>query len=536
MMIVQKTVDVKIVPPNKKYWEEVLGQKLKIGSVVIIGVDKLQPKSNITVDCICDKCSRKYTQRIYRDTSVCGYCKSSLRMKGNSFGSRNVVYEVPSKEELNDLLIEGGKLSISKKYGVSIPVVNRWLKIHSIDIRKYHGRKYFISEENEVAAVDRIKTYIGSGMSISEISEATLIPRNMISSLKKKYDLKLETKVDAWNRSYQDILDNIEVYVKENNKKTLMQISIDHNISVEQLKKAFKENNIEVKLHSYNKSAGELECRKFIQSLGENCFSSMFDKTFEIDCYIPSKKIGVEYCGEYWHRYVPEKNNKYYHRNKLDFSSSKGIDLMTFFDTEWKNKNSIVTSMISNKLGHSKRIFARKCNVLMIDKKMATYFMNANHISGASNSSVNLGLFHEDVLVSVLSMIKSRFDPSYEWEISRFASLLGHSVVGGLSKLFTHFVKTYNPNSVMTYADLRFGRGTSYEKIGFVLLNRTPPNYYYYNKKYGYLESRMKYQKHKLKTMASYSDDKTEYEIMDQEGYLRVYDCGNNKFGWKRST
>lgn len=535
-MIVQKTVDIKIVPATKKYWEQIIGKSFTVGSIINVDVDRLPPKSNILVDCICDSCARKYTQRVYRDTSICGYCKSSLRMKGNSFGSKNVIYDVPPKKELDDLLADGGKSSVATKYGVSIPVVNRWLRLHGIELRRYHGRKYFVSEENELAAVERLKFYAGSGMSIVEISEKTLIPRNIISSLKKKYDLNIETKIDLWNRSYNKILDDLDVYAQENNKKTLMQISIDHNISVEQLKKAFKEKNIEVKLHSYNKSAGEIECRKFIQSLGENCFSAMFDKTFEIDCYVPSKKIGVEYCGEYWHRYVPEKNNKYYHRDKLDFSSKKGIDLMTFFDSEWKHKNAIVTSMIANKLGHSKRIFARKCSISEIDKKTATDFMNSNHISGASNSSVNIGLFYEGVLVSVLSMIRSRFDPSYEWEISRFASLIGHSIVGGLSKLFTYFVKAQNPSSIMTYADLRFGRGSSYESIGFVLLNRTPPNYYYYNKKYGYLESRMQYQKHKLKSMSSYSENKTEYEIMDQEGYLRVYDCGNNKFGWKRST
>lgn len=534
-MIANNLVEIKVVPINLKYWSDVVGNNIKVGSTISVNVDRLPPKSSVMVDCICDVCSRKYSQRIYRDTSVCGYCKSSTRMKGNSFGKKNVVYETPPKEDIENLLSVGGKSLIAEKYGVSIPVVNRWIDEYNIDIRRYHGRKYFSSDENEKVAVERLKTYIGTDLSISEISKCTSIPRHIISSLKKKYSLKLDTKADIWNRSYTQILDNIDIYVAENAKKTLMQISIDHNISVEQLKKAFKEKDIDVKLHSYNKSAGELECRQFILSLGENCFSAMFDKTFEIDCYIPIKKTGVEYCGEYWHRYVPEKNNKYYHRDKLDFSFAKGIDLMTFFDSEWKHKNHIVTSMIANKLGHSKRIFARKCSINLIDKKLAIDFMNSNHISGASNSSVNIGLFYEGTLVSVLSMIRSRFDPSYEWEISRFASLVGHSVVGGLSKLFNYFVKNYNPTSCMTYADLRFGRGNAYQNIGFVLLNRTPPNYYYYNKKYGYLESRMKYQKHMLKSMASYSQDKTEYEIMDQEGYLRVYDCGNNKFGWTRT-
>lgn len=532
-MIANNLVEVKIVPANSKYWSSIVGKKVDNGSVISVSVDKLSPKSSIMVDCICDQCSRKYRQRIYRDTSVCGYCKSSTRMRGNSHGKKNVVYEIPTKSSIDALLLEGGKALIASHHGVSIPVVNRWLSHYSIDVRKYHGRKYFATHENEVAAVERLREYIGCSLSISEISKDTMIPRHIITSLKKKYDIGIETKVDLWNKSYSDIINNMELYVEENSKKTLMQISIDHNISVEQLKKAFREKSIDVKLHSYNKSAGELECRNFIQSLGENCFSAMFDKTFEIDCYVPNKKIGVEYCGEYWHRYVPEKSNKYYHRDKLDFSYAKGIDLMTFFDSEWKQKNNIVKSMVANKLGHSKRIFARKCSIKLIDKTVATNFMNDNHISGASNSSVNIGLYYEGNLVSVLSMIRSRFDPSYEWEISRFASLVGHSVVGGLSRLFKYFIHLHNPTSCMTYADLRFGRGAAYENIGFVLLNRTPPNYYYFNKKYGYLESRMKYQKHMLKSMSSYSDDKTEYTIMDEEGFLRVYDCGNNKFGWR---
>ena len=31
--------------------------------------------------------------------------------------------------------------------------------------------------------------------------------------------------------------------------------------------------------------------------------------------------------------------------------------------------------------------------------------------------------------------------------------------------------------------------------------------------------------------MLGYSDEKTEFEIMS-DNYYRLYDCGNNKYGW----
>jgi len=86
---------------------------------------------------------------------------------------------------------------------------------------------------------------------------------------------------------------------------------------------------------------------------------------------------------------------------------------------------------------------------------------------------------------------------------------------------------------VVSFCDLRFGKGRVYENSGFKNVSTTPPNYWYYFKndgKLGIFESRIKYQKHKLKHFSNYSNDKTEYEIMKENGYLQIFDCGNYKF------
>lgn len=102
-------------------------------------------------------------------------------------------------------------------------------------------------------------------------------------------------------------------------------------------------------------------------------------------------------------------------------------------------------------------------------------------------------------------------------------------VVGGPSKLFSNFIKDQNVKSLITFADLRYGSGNGYSHF-MTELSSTPPNYFYFHKNSNKLYSRNTFQKHKLKEFNSYSEEKTEWEIMRAEGYDRIWDCGNAKF------
>ena len=540
-MIKNSEIVVAICSANKKYWEKVLDKTLSIGNSITTNVELLPGKSNVMIDCVCDNCGRNYTQRRSRDLSVCGYCKTKKRMTNNSYGTKNKKYQTPSKKELQTIIDSGkGKHFIAKKYSVSVPVVNRWLQENEINLSEYHGRKYFKTQTNYDEAVNSILTSLNTQTKISEISETTKLPRHIIKKLEKENDdINILSSFKVWEKQYLQVLNNIDIYVQENKQITLKEIAEKHKISIEHLKKAFKERNISVRIHSYNKSKGEIECRDFIRSLGLKCDSYMFSKKYEIDCFVQSKQFGVEYCGEYWHRYEPHKKNKKYHIDKYLFFYNQGIKVFTIFEHEWKNKKkqNILKSMISQRLDHvSTKIYGRKCELKEIDKKQAESFHEDNHISGKTTSTINIGLFFDNKLISVLSFVKSRFDKNYEYEISRFSTLLNHIVVGGFSKMFNYFSKKYNVKSCMTYADLRFGEGKVYEKSNFKLIKRTEPNYFYYDNKTGIVKNRMLFQKNKLKSMniLEYSDDKSEFEIVKAMGYFRLYDCGNNKYAWEK--
>ncbi len=255
---------------------------------------------------------------------------------------------------------------------------------------------------------------------------------------------------------------------------------------------------------------------------------------YELDIYISEKNIGIELNGIYWHSELNGKD-KNYHINKTKYFESLNIQLLHFWDIEWINKQNIVKSIISNKLNLTEnKIFARKCIIKIVNNQESKNFLNNNHLQGSINSSINLGLYYNNQLVSLLNICKSRFNKNYQYEIHRYCNKLNTSIIGGFSKLFKYFINKYNPLSIITYADRRYSNGGLYKNNGFILSHMSNPNYFY-TKNYTFLESRNKYQKHKLSNLLeNFDNELTEWENMQLNGYDRIWDCGNYVFIWRK--
>lgn len=253
----------------------------------------------------------------------------------------------------------------------------------------------------------------------------------------------------------------------------------------------------------------------------------------EIDIYIPSNNFAIEVNGIYWHS---ESLGKYknYHLDKTKQCNMGGINLLHILDHEWLFKKPIVQSIILSKLGLIKnKIFARKCIIKsVIDTKIIRSFLDSNHIQGYTHASTSLGLYYKDELVSLMTFSKNRFAKnSNEIELVRFCNKLNTSVVGGASKLFKHFQKT-NKLPVISFADRRFSLGKLYPILGFMFDKFTDPSYFYW--KNNKILNRMSCQKHKLsKLLEKFDPNKTEYQNMLDNGYKRVWDCGNYKFTYR---
>ena len=250
---------------------------------------------------------------------------------------------------------------------------------------------------------------------------------------------------------------------------------------------------------------------------------------YELDIFIPEKKLAIEFNGIYWHS--TEKLPSNYHLNKTELCEKQGIQLIHIFENEWLSKNDICKSRIANLLGiYSKKLYARNGIIQVLTNNEANEFVQQNHIQGSVNCKINLGLFIENELVSVMTFSKPRFSKKYEYELVRFCSKLNYKVVGAAGKLLKYFEENYKPKSLVSYADRRWSIGKLYLNLGFSLVEKTRPNYWYTKEKFT-LQSRVKFQKHKLKNILPIFDENlSEAENMRNNNYFKIFDSGNLVF------
>lgn len=272
-------------------------------------------------------------------------------------------------------------------------------------------------------------------------------------------------------------------------------------------------------------SSVELKLKELIPEIAlEKKIVIVDDKRVEIDlCY---NNIAIEVNGVYWHS---DKFKAADHLiNKTTALQKVGYQTLHFWDIEIMQNPNLVRSMILNKCGLTQRkIYARECIVKEVDASTSAKFLKDNHLqSSKAIGSVRLGLFHNNVLVSLMTFGKPRFTKNYHWELIRFAVLQDTSVVGGASKLLNNFKKQFT-GTIVSYANLRYSNGQLYERLGFKKIGMSKPNYQY--GKYGQLLSRYECQKHKLPKLlgGAYDPNLSESENMRKCNYHKISDCGN---------
>jgi len=295
---------------------------------------------------------------------------------------------------------------------------------------------------------------------------------------------------------------------------------------------------------SKQSSEQEQELAEFIILLVPNISILASDrsvlKTHELDIYLPEFKLAIEFNGLYYHSSfgnrlkAPKPTN--YHQQKYLDCKSKGIELLQIFEDEWLNpvKQDIWKSIIKNKLGRTEaKLQARKCTIRELSWLETKIFLDQNHLMGADSSPLRYGLFFKEELVAILTFAKPSLaggNKSFDFNLSRFAIRKNISVVGGFSRLLTHFQRLHPGATLQTAADLRYSTGHVYLKNGFELMHETKPNYWYW-KKSNRRYHRFSFRKQVLgKKLENFDPSLTERVNMLNNGWNTVFDAGNAMF------
>lgn len=284
------------------------------------------------------------------------------------------------------------------------------------------------------------------------------------------------------------------------------------------------------------KSYGEQEISAFLQDLSidhrTRCRKTI--DNMELDIVIPSHNIAIEFNGLYWHSFdrLENQEERLYHSHKTQLCKEKDIQLFHIFENEWQDKQLVWKDMIRHRLGLSEtRVYARQCTIEKLSSQESQTFLNNNHLQGYRSAKVTLGLFYNDDLIAVMSFSKPRFSGKHQWELLRFCSRNGTVIAGGASKLFKHFVRNYEPTSVISYSNRRHSQGNLYSNLGFEHSHVSPPSYVYWKK--DVILSRYQTQKHLLSSVLEDFDvSLSEAENMFRNGYRRLWDCGTDVYQW----
>ena len=289
---------------------------------------------------------------------------------------------------------------------------------------------------------------------------------------------------------------------------------------------------------SENASISQLELYNFIKEnyKGEvilDCKNVI--SPYEIDIYLPELKLGFEFNGVWWHSEKLKGEN--YHLKKYDISIENNISLITIWEDDWVTKRDICKSFILNKLKSTKnKIHARKCIIKEISYNESKKFLEENHLQGDCKSSIRLGLYNGDELVTLMTFSKLRLPLQKKvenrqiektYELTRFCNLIDTNVIGGASKLLKYFMEKYTPIQIETYSDNLISNGDLYKTLGFEYLHTSKPGYWYVVN--GIREHRFNWRKQRLIKMG-HDVNKTEEEIMSEMGYYRIYNAGNKKW------
>lgn len=214
-------------------------------------------------------------------------------------------------------------------------------------------------------------------------------------------------------------------------------------------------------------SKSQHEIADFVQSfqflVGRNV-KGLIGK-FELDIFVPQKKLAIEFNGLYYHNENAGKGS-WYHDNKTIKCQQLGITLLHVFEDEWLYKQEIIKSMIKHRLGvTSQKIDARKCLVKKMSTEERKLFFDSNHIDGDSRAKQSYCLKHNGVIVAAISFKKS-IQKNYKnsIEIVRACSILNTSVRGWFSKLIKHIkchAEKLNFDKIISFVDTRYQHKTN---------------------------------------------------------------------------
>ena len=231
---------------------------------------------------------------------------------------------------------------------------------------------------------------------------------------------------------------------------------------------------------------------------------------YELDIYIPSKNLAIEYCGLYWHSEEQGKD-KYYHKRKYDMCRDKGIRLITVFEDEYLRKRELVLDRINRELGVIHKVEIDNSPIFSFDLNCTLFLEENSFLLGQEERPKTLSILNGDKeTLCVISYTKDneKLDILSIDEKIGIGILSDNKVFDGAIKIL---INKHNPKVINYFNNMRWPSLyiEGLKKVGFSLNGFSGPccNYIY---------------KHDRLVKPN--------KLLDKKGMNRIWDCGYSKY------
>ena len=393
----------------------------------------------------CDYCS-DYTIKKYK-----AYIKQRESVEKDACGKLSCKYK--KREDIS--LAEYGVKNSAQRQEVRD-------KIRDINTERLQSEEF-----KELAKRTNLEKYGNTNPmlveSIVNKQKQTLINKYGVDNIMKYSD----TAKEAAKKMKQTKID--KGIIKTYNGKTRPELAIEAGFSRSHFGKLVVAYGIEEALQMEpSKTKLEKNFENFLQEYKLN-YTCQFKVDKRIADFKLDNNILIECDGLYWHSDAA-KIEPSYHTTKKQIYDDNGYDSLFFREDEIRDKFDIVKSIVLNKLNKSNRIFARKCELEIINDGEADNFFNLNHLMGKGRGKTFV-LTHDNNVVAALRLKRMK---NNDYEISRFCNINNTNVVGGFSKLLKFSIDHIKPDSITTFIDKRYGSGSYLSGLGFVYKHTYP--------------------------------------------------------------
>lgn len=215
----------------------------------------------------------------------------------------------------------------------------------------------------------------------------------------------------------------------------------------------------------------------------------------EIDIFIPSRNIGIEFHGLYWHS--EPFRGKYYHLEKYNAASSLGIKLIQIFEDEWDNHQYVIKERLKELL-------------------CAAETLPDNHpLSHTTSGNV--------VYISVFNQVVSFTQAADAWVMISKPFITETAITSA----FRYFVDEFAPGTVITHIDHRWMSDNFVTSLNFKYQSTSAPSVWYIDRNtWDRIDKAEVIDR--LYMLCALDSKKSHMK----ENYLRIWDCGYSTWVW----